>query len=131
MKIAVASADGVSISHHFGRSQSFIVFDIIDGTPGPSSVRSNTFTAHARGECGDETGGHHHKQHPSHSRIIAALKDCSAVLSYGMGWRAAEDLRQHGIQPFVIDGQVSPSEAVEQFLIGVLKPAPSFCRCHP
>ena len=28
MKIAVASVDGVSISHHFGRSQCFIVFDV-------------------------------------------------------------------------------------------------------
>ena len=130
MKIAVASADGVSISHHFGRSQCLIIFDVVDGEVGPSSVRSNTFTAHARGECDGEPGDHHHVQPDSHSRIIAALKDCSAVLCYGMGWRAAEDLRQHGIQPFVIDGQVSPTEAVEQFLVGNLKPAPSFCRCH-
>jgi hypothetical protein len=30
----------------------------------------------------------------------------------------------------VIDGEVTPLEAVEQFVAGNLKPASSFCKCH-
>ncbi|MCU0961703.1 MAG: NifB/NifX family molybdenum-iron cluster-binding protein [Pirellulaceae bacterium] len=128
MKVAVASVDGVSISHHFGRSQCFIVFDVQGTEIGAPEVRPNTYTAHARGEC-DGAQGHHDQPH-SHASIVAALQDCSAVLCYGMGWRAAEDLSRNGIKPFVIDGVVSPQEAVQQFVNGRLKPASGFCGCH-
>lgn len=129
MKVAVASTDGVSISHHFGRSQCFIVFDVDGEDVGNRSVRPNTYTAHAKGECDGENG--HHDQPHSHASIVAALQDCQAVLCYGMGWRAAEDLNKHGIKPFVIDGEVTPTEAVQRFVAGKLKPASGFCKCHP
>jgi predicted Fe-Mo cluster-binding NifX family protein len=128
MKVAIASSDGVSISRHFGRSQCFIVFDVVGQNIGEKTVRSNTYTAHAKGECDGQHG--HHDQPHSHSSIVAALQDCSAVLCYGMGWRAAEDLQKNGIQPFVIDGEVTPEEAVQKFAAGNLKPASGFCRCH-
>ena len=128
MKIAVATVDGVSISHHFGRSQCFIVFDVNGDEVGDSTVRPNTYTAHAKGECDGEHG--HHDQPHSHSSIVAALKDCEAVLCYGMGWRAAEDLNNNGIKPFVIEGEVTPLDAVQQFVAGNLKPASGFCNCH-
>ena len=51
MKIAVASIDGVSISRHFGRSRSFLVFDVEDGETVDQEMRANTFTAHAQGNC--------------------------------------------------------------------------------
>ena len=128
MKVAVASVDGVSISHHFGRSQCFIVFDVVGETVGDGTVRPNTYTAHAKGECDGEEG--HHDQPHSHASIVDALKDCSAVLCYGMGWRAAEDLSKNGINPFVIEEEMTPQEAVQRFAAGSLKPASSFCRCH-
>lgn len=128
MKVAVASADGLSISHHFGRSQCFMVFEVDGENIGKSTVRPNTFTAHAKGEC---DGGHgHHDEPHSHSAIVEALKDCDAVLCYGMGRRAAEDLNQNGIKPFVIDGEVTPREAVQQFVAGRLKRASGFGKCQ-
>ena len=120
--------DGKSISHHFGRSQCFIVFEVEGESLGESTVRPNTYTAHAKGECDGEH--EHHNQPHSHSNIVAALKDCGAVLCYGMGWRAAEDLKKNEITPFVIDGEVTPEEAVQQFVAGNLKAASGFCRCH-
>ena len=128
MKVAVASVDGVSISHHFGRSQCFIIFDVDGEKIGDPIVRFNTYTAHAKGECDGELA--HHDQPHSHASIVAALQDCSVVLCYGMGWRAAEDLLRNEIRPLVIDGVVSPIEAVQQFVAGSLKPASGFCRCH-
>jgi predicted Fe-Mo cluster-binding NifX family protein len=120
--------DGESISDHFGRSRCFIVFDVDGANVGDGTVRSNTYTAHARGQCDGEHG--HHDQPHSHSHVVEALKDCTAVLCHGMGWRAAQDLNNNGITPLVIDGQVTPREAVELLIAGNLKPASGFCRCH-
>jgi predicted Fe-Mo cluster-binding NifX family protein len=129
MKIAVASTDGVSISPHFGRSKSFIVFDVANGQVAGREVRENSYTAHAQGRCeGHE--GHDHSQPHSHAAVVHALGDCQVVLCYGMGWRAAEDLKQAGIQAFVLDAEVSPEEAVQAFLDGKVKPGGAFCRCH-
>ena len=129
MKIAVASTDGVSISPHFGRSKSFIVFDVANGQVAGREVRENSYTAHAQGQCeGHE--GHDHGQPHSHAAVVQALSDCQVVLCYGMGRRAAEDLKQAGIQAFVLDTEASPEEAVQAFLDGKVKPGGAFCRCH-
>ncbi len=127
MKIAVASEDGVGISHHFGRSRCFLIFETEDKRITGQSSRENTFTAHARGEC-DPAQPHEH--HHGHGPIVEALGDCQVVLCYGMGWRAAEDLRQRGIQPFVLQEEMTPEQAVNEFLAGRLTAAGSFCRCH-
>jgi len=47
-----------------------------------------------------------------------------------MGWRAAEDLTHNGIRPFVIDGMVSPKEAVQQFVARNLKSASGYRTNH-
>jgi predicted Fe-Mo cluster-binding NifX family protein len=125
MRIAVASSDGVSISKHFGRSQCFIVFELVDGSIENRQVRPNTFTAHAAGQCSPDS--HHEDKPHSHAQIVEALRDCEAVICYGMGWRAAEELSANGIQPLVVERQTTPEEAVRDFLSGRLKPASGFC----
>jgi len=132
MRVAVASEDGVSISHHFGRSRTFLVFEVEGQQIVSRSVRNNSFTAHARGECqeGQSPEQHHaHEQH-GHGPVAQALQDCDVILCYGMGWRAAEDLKQKGIQAFVLQGEMSPEDAVTAYLAGGLGPAGGFCRCH-
>ena len=129
MKIAVASSDGTHISPHFGRSSHFLVFDVEDGKIIGTELRSNTFTAHARGEC----HGQGQREHgvDSHNSIVEALHDCSAVLCYGMGWRAAEALSQGGVQPYVLGKRCTPEGAVALFLGGKLTSASGgFCRGH-
>jgi predicted Fe-Mo cluster-binding NifX family protein len=129
MKIAVASSNGTNISPHFGRSSCFLIFDVVDGKIVGKEVRSNTFTAHGRGECRGEQP-HDHGVH-SHASIVEALRDCNAVLCYGMGWRAAEALGREGIAPFVLGEECTPERAVTLFLDGKLAPASNeLCRCH-
>jgi predicted Fe-Mo cluster-binding NifX family protein len=128
MKVAVASMDGVSISQHFGRSSCFIVFEMENGKIKNREIRENTYTAFANENC---HSGVHADQPHSHSAIVGALGDCEAVLAYGMGWRAAEDLNGKGIQPFILGTECSPEEAVSRFLEGTLQPRDDeFCRCH-
>jgi len=126
MKIAVASMDGVSMSPHFGRSTCFIVFDVAEGKVIGQEARSNTHTAYAKGEC---TGAHQHDEAHMHADVVGALGDCAAVLCHGMGWRAAEDLKAHGIEPVVLEGEALPEDAVKAYLSGGLKRAGKFCRC--
>ena len=127
MKIAVASSDGVSISSHFGRSRCFIVFEASEGEITGREVRDNTFTAHANGQC---IGDHTHDQPHSHADIVNALGDCRLVLCYGMGRLAAEELKAGGIEPYIIECESSPEQAVQAHLDGKLKRGGEFCRCH-
>lgn len=129
MKIAVASNDGVSLSAHFGQSKRFIVYTVEDGKVVGREDRDNTFTAHARGLC-DHRTEHAHEPH-SHSDIIAALKDCQAMLCGGMGRPAAMDLQANGIRPIIVtDANQSPDAAIAALLAGTLATTGSFCRCH-
>lgn len=133
MKIGVASYNGKIISKHFGRSRYFVIFDIEDGKVVKSEARENTFTAHARGEC-HEDGPHEHDAghgHHSHSSIVQALHDCEAVLCYGMGWRAAEDLKAAGIKACILTEECTMEQAVQAYIDGSLKPGDEyFCRCQ-
>jgi len=129
MKIAIASADGVTLSPHFGRSTCFIVFEVSDGKVIGREVRDNTHTAFAKGECSGAEARHGAGEH-SHAAVVNALRDCQVVLCGGMGWRAAEELKANGIQALVVEGQAAPEEAVAAYLAGNLKRTGSFCRCQ-
>ncbi|MFC1563498.1 NifB/NifX family molybdenum-iron cluster-binding protein [candidate division KSB1 bacterium] len=120
MKIAVASSDGVKISKHFGRSKCFIVYEIDDNRITGHEVRQNSFTPHAQGKCNHGNDQHHNQPH-SHEGIISALKDCEGVISFGMGWRAAEDLRNNNIKSYILDQKCGPEHAVILFLQDFLK----------
>ncbi len=128
MKIAVASNDGTNISHHFGRSECFIVFEVENGQVKSREVKQNTFTAHALGECNGEHA--HHEEHHSHAGIVAALQECDAVLCYGMGFRAAQDLQANGIKAYILESEYTPEEAVSAFIRGDVKKSGGFCHCH-
>ncbi len=125
MRVAVASQDGESISPHFGRCAYFIIFDAEDGTVLRKELRQNTHTSHGTGNC--HAGGHGDQPH-SHAALVHTLHDCQAALCYGMGWRAANDLRQNGIRPVIVDRKRSPEEAVALYVQGKLAPADrEFC----
>lgn len=126
MKIAVASNGDNSISPHFGRSAVWVVFDIEDGSVSGAEVRPNRQSHHATEACHGHNGGPH-----SHAVLIAVLTDCEAVIAGGMGWRAAEDLKKHGIEPYITEHHRTPQEAAELFAAGTLaKFEQSFCRGH-
>lgn len=127
MKVAVASSDGTHISPHFGRSSHFLVFNLEGGKIVGKELRSNTFTAHARGECHGQ--GEHDHGAKSHDSIVEALRDCNVVLCYGMGWRAAEALSHGGVRPYILGQQCTPEGAVALFVEGKLSEATGgFCQ---
>ena len=128
MKIAVASADGVSISRHFGGSACFIVFDVNGGEVGDAVVRTNTSSAHAKGQC---CGHHDQGNHEDcHGELVAALQDCSVVICGGMGGRMVQNLERNGIKPIIARDGCLPKEAVRQYLEGTLQLGNAARHCH-
>jgi predicted Fe-Mo cluster-binding NifX family protein len=117
MKIAVATNDEQTVSGHIGRCRAFVVFEIEEGKIISKEFRENVFTSHHKPEAvhheHGEGAGH------NHSQLIEGLKDCSALISHGGGWRVVEDLRQNNIQPIFTD-MILVDDAVRSYISGSL-----------
>ncbi|MCP5118426.1 MAG: iron-molybdenum cofactor biosynthesis protein [bacterium] len=127
MRVAVAADDSTSISQHFGRSASWLIYDVEGDRITMTEKRANSHKHHNQQGC-HSGSGHHHGPH-SHRGLIESLADCKAVITAGIGWRAAEDLKQHGIQPFAVSLPCTPEEAVTKYAAGGLEAADQvYCR---
>lgn len=122
-KIAIASDDEQTIAPHFGRTRGFKIFEIQDNEIKSQEYRLNTFTGHARGL----EGARHEVDR--HGPILAALQDCSVVISHGMGRRIYEDLKAFNIQVFITD-ETDVQAALELYLKGKLVDHPELGCCH-
>ncbi|MCU0798476.1 MAG: NifB/NifX family molybdenum-iron cluster-binding protein [Candidatus Thermoplasmatota archaeon] len=117
MKIAVASDDERTISHHFGRAMGFVVFDIDTTEVKGRSYRQNK--GKHSGECGS----------CDHATMIDNIKDCKYVICYGMGRRIYDDLMQARITPIVTEEELV-DRALERFVSGALKNRPEKLHDH-
>jgi len=88
-RIAIATADGVSVSDHLARSAAFVVVELASGMR----------TTRARGTeaCGN------------HATFVEMLAGCDAVICGGIGQGAAVSLASHGIQALVSPGAIGQS----------------------
>ena len=107
MRIAVASDDKETISHHFGRAMGFVVFDIKDGKVAGKEYRENI--GKSEGEC----------HTCNHDAMIKNIKDCDSVISHGMGMAIYQDLESNKIKAVVTDEDIA-EEAVKKYLKGEL-----------
>ena len=128
MRIAIPTNDGTSISEHFGRSASFLIFEIENGQIKSRELKTNGMEhSHAQGAC-----DHHSvesKPH-SHAGILATLDGCQVVICAGMGQRAAEALRTSGTQ-ILVAPPAPAEETVIAYLAGKLtQRTERFCQCQ-
>jgi len=117
MKIAVASDDGTTISHHFGRAMGFVVFDV-EGNEVKGREYRQSKGKHS-GECGS----------CDHATMIDNIKDCKYVICYGMGRRIYDDLLQARVTPIVTEEELV-DRALERFVSGALKDRPEKLHDH-
>ena len=108
MKIAVATDDRKHISHHFGRALGFTIFEIKDDKILKEEYRENR--GKSTGQCGS----------CDHPVMIENVKDCEAVICYGMGERIYSDLLQNNIKVIVTEEE-TVKEAIEKYLRDDLK----------
>jgi predicted Fe-Mo cluster-binding NifX family protein len=108
MKVAVATDDSTTISHHFGRALGFMVYEIEGGKIVEKEYRENV--GKHTGECGS----------CNHSAMIQNIEDCEFVISHGMGRRIYNDLIAHSINPVVTD-QESVDDTIDLFIKNQLR----------
>ena len=88
-RIAIATADGVSVCDHLARAAAFVVVEVNSGVAGARTTRARGTEA-----CGNHAG------------FVEMLAGCEAVICGGIGQGAAVSLAAHGIRSLV-----SPSAA--------------------
>ena len=121
MKIAVASDDGKNIAQHFGRTKGFLIFDTEASKITSSTYISNSFTHH---HGNHDAHDHNHEHAHSHKGILTALKDCSTVISRGMGRRLLMDFEENNKDVFITEEPLA-EKAVQLFLDGKLDHLPN------
>lgn len=123
MKIAVATADGVSVSQHFGQSRGFIVFTVENGEILSHELKGVAITPHNEGIC----SGHAKED----SNLATMLEGCEVLLCGGIGGGAAQAVQQLGIKPMALAGVSSAEEAVTMFCDGRASQVQAgFCNCE-
>jgi len=110
MKVAIASDDKKTISHHFGKALGFVIADINNGKIIHQEYKQNI--GKNSGECGS----------CDHQAMINNIKDCEIVISFGMGQRIYDDLIKNKIKPIITEEE-NVDEALDQFLKNNLKSA--------
>jgi predicted Fe-Mo cluster-binding NifX family protein len=107
MKIAIASINEQTISHHFGRAEKYVVFSVEDGQvtgrltlakPGHRQFDSQHSGKHQHDAKGSGFGRHANSKH---EQMFEPIKDCDVLLAGGMGRGAYLGLQKIGIKPIV------------------------------
>jgi len=123
MKIAAVTADGKTISHHFGRAPYYLVVTTQDSNIIHRDMRDKLCHARFQEEeqTHDEESGERHGYGPAadsrHARMLEAITDCEAVLCRSMGMGAYESMKARGIRPVVTD-IADIDEAVRAYVSG-------------
>ncbi|MHC1604555.1 MAG: NifB/NifX family molybdenum-iron cluster-binding protein [Candidatus Methanofastidiosia archaeon] len=111
MKIAIASDDGEIISHHFGRTEGFKIYEIKNKKIIGEEYRKNA----GYGGCGN--GGCNHKA------MVKNIGDCDFVVSYGMGIGIYQELMNNNITAIVTDVE-NVDKAIKEFIEETLESHP-------
>ncbi len=113
-RIAIATADGVSVCDHLARSAAFVVVEVEDGRAASRTVRER-----GSGPCGN------------HRSFVEMLEGCNAVICGGIGQGAFDSLTACGITPVVAAHSHSIEEALTLYLAGTLATTDGrVCLCH-
>ncbi len=113
-RIAIATADGVSVCDHLARSAAFVVMEVEDGRTVSRAVRER-----GSGPCGN------------HKSFVEMLEGCTAVICGGIGQGAFDSLNANGITPVVAAHPHAIDEALSQYLAGTLATTDGrVCLCH-
>lgn len=98
-KVAVASSDGIVVNQHFGRADTFYIYEVV-GADEYRFVEIRTVTPVCNG------GEHDEDQLLSN---VIKLKDCKYILVSRVGPGAANALEQSGITPVELPGIMGES----------------------
>ena len=99
-RIAIATADGVSVADHLARSAAFVVVDL--------DTNTRELRDRGRDACGN------------HRSFVDLAQGCRAVLCGGVGQGAVDALNAHGIACLVLAAPMSVEDALTAYRAGTL-----------
>jgi predicted Fe-Mo cluster-binding NifX family protein len=102
-RIAIATADGVSVCPHLARSAAFVVVEIDGG-----KAVSRTARVREADQCGN------------HRSFVELVDGCRAVICGGIGQGAVNSLAAHGIEAIVLAAPATIEDALAGYLAGTL-----------
>lgn len=98
-KVAVASSDGIVVNQHFGRTDTFYIYEVTEtGKYILLETRTVTPVCH---------GGNHNENELRDT--IRKLKDCKYIIVSRIGMGAANLAEQSGITPMELPGMIEES----------------------
>lgn len=98
-KAAVASSDGIVVNQHFGRADTFYIYEV----SGAGSYRFLE-TRTASPVC---NGGNHNEEKLCSN--ISKFKDCKYIIVSRIGMGAANRMEQFGVTPMELPGMIEES----------------------
>lgn len=124
MRIAVSTADGVSVCGHLGHVSKFLVYEVDDNNKIVSKELREVTPVHS-GSHGDH---HHHHGGDHHGGLVGSVSDCKAVITNGAGGGMVAALSHAGIDP-VITSETDPDVAVMAYIRGTITRAGGCASC--
>ena len=105
MKVACITDDGLTISPHFGRAESYAVLTVEGGEIVGRELRPKLghqqFGAQESHQDAHGRSGTSSASHDKHVSMAQAISDCEALLCRGMGYGAYQSMQSLGIRPVV------------------------------
>lgn len=102
IRVAVASSDGKFINSHFGRTKSFLIFDVENKKYKFIEKRENNPACY----FGEHT-------YEGMEKSIELISDCNAIIASRIGIGAATLLIKNGIHPYEVVGFIN--DVLDQF----------------
>jgi predicted Fe-Mo cluster-binding NifX family protein len=122
-KIAFVTDDGQTISQHFGRALYYQVLTIEDGEIVAEEQRDKLGHYHFAGQKEHDVSPLGHgmsaRSQSKHASMAAAIADCEALITRGMGRGAYLSLEEANITPFVTD-LADIRQAAQAYIDGTL-----------
>ena len=139
MKIAIPTDDGKTVASHFGRAGYFMIVELQDGKEIARRLSENL---HARGH-GHHGHHEHHEEHENHEGhghgwhhgnhsfgeghhhghedVFASTGEIQAVIAVRIGPHMFEDLKERGIEIYLVQPGTDIDEAISKLASGELR----------
>ena len=128
MKIAFATDDGQTVSHHYGQAGHYTVLTIRENQVVAREMRSKERCNHGAGHDHGHAhvdaqptlnvqGGGQPRDH--HALMIEAISDCEAAIARGIGRGMYYALPRAGIRPIITD-IASIDDAAQAYIDGTI-----------
>ena len=101
MKVAVASSDGKNVNEHFGRAETFYIYELQDGLVTLVEKRKTLSYSTWMGDPA------HKFDADRFEAVFSVIKDCMIVYVERIGDVPALKLKEKGIKPVEHEGRIS------------------------